>query len=241
MKSQRFTDSQQNLKKLYVDSSFNAIFERKELADTLDLKVEKLSVELLKSFDLLKFLRKQDSLERLKVYELLISHDAMQFFLNQMKSLKSLSFINVTFDDIDSLWTLEKNITIEKIHFGRNYYDNATLFHLNLLPNLKIASFIGFPKNLMEEILLAIQSNAEKLEELRFQECGIPSLELKQLKRATFENCDEDEVGEFFSINADVEEFWTMLNVSKRELKQASNTAVLFMLCNVEKQWLEKA
>ncbi len=127
-----------------------------------------------------------------------------------MKSLKSLSFINVTFDVIDSLWTLEKNITIEKIHFGRNYYDTneflaptiPTLFHLNLLPNLKIASFIGFSKNLMEEILLAIQSNAEKLEELRFQECG-----MKQLKRVTFENCYEDEDGEFFSINADVEEF----------------------------------
>jgi hypothetical protein len=58
-KVHRFLNSQQNLKKLYVDSSFNAIFERIELADTLDLKVEKLSVELLNSFDRLKFLRKQ--------------------------------------------------------------------------------------------------------------------------------------------------------------------------------------
>jgi hypothetical protein len=167
---------------LYVDSSFTAIFERKDLADTLDLKVEKLSVDSLNSFDLLKFLRKQVSLEKLKVYRLFISHDVMQFFLNQMKSLKSLSFTNVTFDVIDSLWTLEKNPMVEYVFFNRNNYDTneflaptiAELFKLDLLPNLKIASFCGFPKNLMKEILLAIQSNAEKLEELHIQECGIP-------------------------------------------------------------------
>jgi hypothetical protein len=200
---------------LYVDSSFTAIFERKDLADTLDLKVEKLSVDSLNSFDLLKFLRKQVSLEKLKVYRLFISHDVMQFFLNQMKSLKSLSFTNVTFDVIDSLWTLEKNPMVEYVFFNRNNYDTneflaptiAELFKLDLLPNLKIASFCGFPKNLMEEILLAIQSNAEKLEELHIQECGIPSIKLKQLKRATFENCNGDDKYEFYSINDNVEGF----------------------------------
>jgi hypothetical protein len=209
-----FLKAQQNLKTLILDYDLSRALMMKEFADTFDLQLDKFSVESVDSADLLKFLRKQNTLKELVIYGIHIGHDEMQYFLNEMKSLKSLQITRPHFDVIDSLWTLEKNLTIEKIAFG--YSSNhpnesiaatiSALFNLNLLPNLKIVSFHGFSKILLSDIMPIIRSTAGKLEELQFRECEeIPSLEMKQLCRIKHDdNSDEKSINEFLKINTQV-------------------------------------
>jgi hypothetical protein len=210
-----FLKAQRNLKTLILGFDLSLALMMKEFADAFDLQLEKLSIDCVDSADLLKFLRKQNTLKELVVYRVYIGHEEMQFFLNEMKSLKSLQITRPHFDVIDSLCTLDKNLTIEKIFFGYNSNNrdesNAptiiTLFRLNLLPNIKFVSFHGFTKSSLTEILLVLQTTAKKLEELEFFECKeIPSLEMKQLKRAKFVNCKQNNVDEFLKINEDIEE-----------------------------------
>ncbi len=207
----QFLKAQQNLKSLDLDSSYNEIFTKKEFADALDLQLNKLSVNTLESEDLLKLLQKQNGLKKLSVNIMWITRDLMQYFLHEMKSLKNLIFLYLDFDVIDSSWTSKKNLMIEKITFwcdeelANEYLVPTIVTLLNVLPNLKVASFLHFPKNFLTEILLTIQTTAEKLEKLQFCRCEIPTLKLKQLKRAKFTECKERSVYDFLSVNKNVE------------------------------------
>jgi hypothetical protein len=210
-----FLKTQLNLKKLYLGFDLSRALMMKEFADTFDLQLDKFSVDCVDSADLLKFLRKQNTLKKLVVYGIYIGQEEMQFFLNEMKSLKSLQITRSHFDVIDSLWTLEENLTVEKIFFGYNSDNHPnesiaptiiTLFNLNLLPNLKVFCFHGFSKDLLTDIMPIIQSTAERLEELQFRECEeIPCLEMKQLCRLKHDdNSDEKSINEFLKINSHV-------------------------------------
>ncbi len=207
----QFLKAQQNLKNLNLDSSYNEIFTNKEMSDVLDLQLDKLTVNGLESEDLLKLLQKQSTLKKLSVDMMWITLDVMKFFLHEMKFLKSLNFLYVEFDVIDNSWASKKNLMIEEIFFGRHkQFTNEFLVPtiialLNVLPNWKVASFYDFPKNLLTEILLTIQTTAEKLEKLQFCRCEIPTLKLKQLKRAKFTECKERNVYEFLSVNKNIE------------------------------------
>ncbi len=208
----KFLKAQQNLKNLNLDSRNNEIFTKKEFADALNLQLDKLAVNGLESEDLLKLLQKQNRLKKLSVGGMLITQDLMQYFLQELKYLKNLDFHFVYFVDyVDESWTSKKNLMIEKIafrndkQFGDLYLVPTIIALLNILPNLKVASFLHFPKNLLTEILLTIQTTAEKLEEVQFINCEIPALKLKQLKRAKFSECEEKFIHKFLSVNEHVE------------------------------------
>jgi hypothetical protein len=69
-----------------------------------------------------------------------------------------LHLAHVHFDQfIDSLWTLEKNETIEEISFNfiraQEFFAPtiATMFKVDLLPNIKVICFVGFPKRALEK------------------------------------------------------------------------------------------
>jgi hypothetical protein len=185
-----FLNVQQNLKKLRLfDKDLSEALVKKEFADAFGPQLQKLAVDSVSSGDLL-------------------------YFLRGLKSLKSLHISRSDYDVIDSLWTLEKNLMIEKISFGYKSYQEedddssaptiATLFSLNLLPNLKTISFLGFPKALLTDIMLEIQSTCELLEEMRFQECEVPSLEIKQISRVKIGDWDERCIKKFLNINSHV-------------------------------------
>jgi hypothetical protein len=72
---------------------------------------------------------------------------------------------------------------------------------------LKIVSFEGFFKNSLIEILLAVRSADNQLEELRFQKCAIPALEMKRIKRVKFTRCNEKSVEGFLNKNSHVVAF----------------------------------
>jgi hypothetical protein len=153
-------------------------------------------------------------LKKLSVGGMLITQDLMQYFLQELKYLKNLDFHYVYFVDyVDESWTSKKNLMIEKIAFRNdkqfgNLYLVPTiiaLFELDLLPNLKVASFWDFPDDLLTEVLLVIQTTAEELEEVQFCRCEIPALELKQVKRAKFVESQEKFIYEFLSVNVHVE------------------------------------
>ncbi len=205
----QFLNGQQNLKKLYIERYLSEVFMKKEYADALVLQLEKLSVEAVDSVEFYNFLRKQVSLKKFKICNWFISHNVMQLFLNEMKALKCLHLTNIGFDVIDSLWTLKINPNIEEISFtyNENFIDDrfiqtiSTIFNLRLLPNLRVISFLGFTENLLNDIMLAIQATAEKLEVLQFQECWIPCLKFETLKLAKFVACDAENVEEFLMVN----------------------------------------
>jgi hypothetical protein len=209
----QFLANQKKLKILYLTEDMAGIYNREELVGAMNFQLYNFIVEgnhiegeRLRNFQT--FLRKQDSLSHLSAQNMNLDFETTRIIINELKSLDYVSFHSSTLQSTHAYQRLKKNLIIEKISFS--YVDDESCMNimelLQYLPNLKLIYLSDFRRTPLTGILRTLAENAPDLETIKFFNCHIPSIELKQVQELEFHKCTEKYVQEFLKVNPHVEE-----------------------------------
>jgi hypothetical protein len=148
------------------------------------------------------FLRKQNSLTMLSMRNWNLDSETTRLIFNEIDALEKINFVGTSFHRVRPYPSMKKNLKIEKITI--DYVDVQSCMNymklLKNLPNLKKIRCFDFPRTPLTGILKTLSENNPKLGTIKFFNCRIPSVELKQVKKIKFYKCMEKYVENFLNV-----------------------------------------
>jgi hypothetical protein len=136
-----------------------------------------------------------------------LDFETTRLIINELESLDYVSFHSSTLQSTHAYQRLKKNLIIEKISFS--YVNDESCMNimelLQFLPNLKLIYLSDFQRTPLTGILRTLAEKNPKLETIKFINCRIPSIELKQVKKLEFHKCTKKYVQQFLKVNPHVE------------------------------------